>query len=1559
MTPDPGADADLSMPTVRERAPAPAGAAPPRQFRERPDFRFRWLIAAAAGTVPALLGAEPVPHNHAVLAAPATQLQWDPTPTAIRYNVYFGKDRQAVGEATTDSPFHLASTTSTFAEIPADLGAGAVRYWRVDALVDGLTVPGTVRDFSGRLELGEVFPGSEGFYQLFDHQLAIDGSHAFAGFPEWVRTQQDARPGQVRVFRHSPSSDTWSLSQVLDKPAGTAANARFGAALAVRDGVGWIGAPSDGPGSVFQYRLDLATGLWSPTSLRLRSQSPIQGELFGATLALGNNWIAVGVLRGANGQTGAIDIFDSTSGAWQARLLSRVPNSGTYFAQKIAGDGDLLAVMDPGSRKLEIHERRADGSWTSQASLVPNGYHPDQYAATSFALSGDVLLIGVPSRDSSVAGNVYAYERNEDGSWSLGNAFRPAGSAASYARVAMRGDRAAIHFPESAEDEPTVAIWKREADKSWTPLGTTTTTAPEEKALGAVISLALSDRFLIQSATVSNQARLRLYTHNADANVPPEFSSTPERFAEEQRPYVYTVEAPDSNTGDGATLAALSVPAWLTFAANGSGRATLSGTPPAGSAGTVSIRLMATDQSGKSAIQAFDLRVVPPGGLPVIGSLSPDLSVNDHERLELSVELTDSGPATYQWYFEGLVLPGATAANLVIEHAQAANAGLYSVRITRAPAEVTSPPIRVSVLPVADRFGGDWSTVGASTSHSGRYPATLATHTFLPAWSKELAANGSSVNQAVTSDGRVFASITNYSIAAPTIRAFDLETGTDLWTRGLPIGNYLTQPAVHRGLVLVQRGAPQPDLRGFDASSGAPRWTLTYFDQARQPYVPAVGDEGVFFMTGHGVGKASLAGTLAWNVAALPVDRWTPLIHQGRVFLWQSGRFAEIRAADGLTLWSLSLPWTAWETYSTISVAAAEGDLVAVMDAASLTVIRLSTRSVVWSKRGSFVPSSPAIGDGLVYAITPGAVATYRASDGAEMTPLPTQDTAGVSRTAIGQPIILDDHILVSSATETWVIDRGSHATVQRLPAGGPLSYANGVLMVAGQDGVLRAFAVNQPPTLGTPTQTFSWIEDTVASWTLPVSDPDGDPLTIDAPHRPSWMRLTESAGVLAFEGLPTLSSQAGESEFTVRVADGKSGTTSQIVRISVTAVNDPPTAAAPSVITIDEDSAVPTVRLRELFDDEEDTSAGLAFELDTPPAEAFATWNLDPVTGEFTSTTRPDFNGTVVLSFRARDTGGSVASTSVTLTITPVPDAPRAPATLPAPDVPPDGRPVSLELAPSFVDADRGDVLRFSVISNDQPDLFASISLDAATGRLVLTWNDFRWGTARLVLRGTDLDGLFADTVLTVTLPAPPEPEVGLRGSARLNRQTGLVEQVVIVRNVAPRAIGGFNLWVDGGPGATLFNGVSGASLTPEPAAPWAVPYAVPLAAGAEAAIVLEFHAALRAATPSTHGAQVINGNPQRLPAGAEDGTTPVSRIVATSDGLLIEFPSVPGTAYLIEFSSDNRTWTVSPIPIRAGGTAVQWIDRGPPLTPTPPAAAASRYYRVRAHQTPTLPLE
>ena len=73
------------------------------------------------------------------------------------------------------------------------------------------------------------------------------------------------------------------------------------------------------------------------------------------------------------------------------------------------------------------------------------------------------------------------------------------------------------------------------------------------------------------------------------------------------------------------------------------------------------------------------------------------------------------------------------------------------------------------------------------------------------------------------------------------------------------------------------------------------------------------------------------------------------------------------------------------------------------------------------------------------------------------------------------------------------------------------------------------------------------------------------------------------------------------------------------------------------------------------------------------------------------------------------------------------------------------------------------------------------------------------------------------------------------------------------------------------------------------------------------------------------------------------------ISGIARAADGsMTIGFQTESGKNYRIQYSEDCYRWNDCPEIIPGNGAKVDWIDRGPPSTETPPASATRRFYRV-----------
>lgn len=341
-----------------------------------------------------------------------------------------------------------------------------------------------------------------------------------------------------------------------------------------------------------------------------------------------------------------------------------------------------------------------------------------------------------------------------------------------------------------------------------------------------------------------------------------------------------------------------------------------------------------------------------------------------------------------------------------------------------------------------------------------------------------------------------------------------------------------------------------------------------------------------------------------------------------------------------------------------------------------------------------------------------------------------------------------------------------------------------------------------------------------------------------------------------------------------------------------------------------------------------------LSFRITSPPPSELVT--MTGTLPHLKLIPSPDFNGTVNFGYTVSDGLDVSVESRITIVFTPVNDAPD-----PIGVIPPQraiiGKPLSMDLAAFFKDRD-GDSLRYEVVSNRMPG--------AATANItgsMLRIEAISPGGTDLTLRA--FDAAEASAVATFFVSTGTEfPTISAMGAPIMERQTGLFLQNITVTNTTGLSLEGCRIRLSGLPaGARLYS----ASNPPASAEQW-VDYAGAMPPGASFSQQLSYF--------------VPNRNPGFVPIltmenleAAPDLTSTgegreVSRVVKLADGgFLLEFDSVAGLFYKVEYSPDLIHWKLSPTSVQAGGNRVQWIDRGPPNTDAPPASVPARYYRIR----------
>jgi len=175
--------------------------------------------------------------------------------------------------------------------------------------------------------------------------------------------------------------------------------------------------------------------------------------------------------------------------------------------------------------------------------------------------------------------------------------------------------------------------------------------------------------------------------------------------------------------------------------------------------------------------------------------------------------------------------------------------------------------------------------------------------------------------------------------------------------------------------------------------------------------------------------------------------------------------------------------------------------------------------------------------------------------------------------------------------------------------------------LTASQAVTVNVAAVNDVPTFAAATQAVTTNEDTAATVTLAATDVDGDTLTYTA--------ATPANGTVTISGsTATYTPKAnynGADSFVVTASDGKGGTVTQTVNVTVAAVNDAPviSAASTRAITVAEDASATFV-----IDatDVETAAASLVASIVTAPTNGTISTNA---AGDNVYTPNANFSGT------------------------------------------------------------------------------------------------------------------------------------------------------------------------------------------------------------------------------------------------------------------------------------------------------------------------------------------
>ncbi|MBE8717131.1 retention module-containing protein [Cellvibrio polysaccharolyticus] len=276
--------------------------------------------------------------------------------------------------------------------------------------------------------------------------------------------------------------------------------------------------------------------------------------------------------------------------------------------------------------------------------------------------------------------------------------------------------------------------------------------------------------------------------------------------------------------------------------------------------------------------------------------------------------------------------------------------------------------------------------------------------------------------------------------------------------------------------------------------------------------------------------------------------------------------------------------------------------------------------------------------------------------------------------------------------------------------------------------------------------------EDTPISGRVDAQDPDGDPLTwvIQNPPTNGTVVIDPNTGEFVYTPNPDYN---GGDSFVVIISDGNGGTTTSTVVIEVTPVNDAPESNNQN-LTTPQDTPIDGQIIATDRDGDE-----LNYGVNNPPTNGTVT--LNPVTGEFTYTPNPGYNGGDSFVVIISDGNGGTTTSTVTIGVTPVAEPPVVEPPVVEPPIvvintppvtnnlnltTPEDTPVSGRVTASDVDGDR---LTFTVSGG--PANGSITFFNPALGSFVYQPGPGYTGSDQFTVTVSDGRGGFAVAVVTI----------------------------------------------------------------------------------------------------------------------------------------------------------------------------------------------------------------
>ncbi|MFJ5448029.1 putative Ig domain-containing protein [Pectobacterium carotovorum] len=350
----------------------------------------------------------------------------------------------------------------------------------------------------------------------------------------------------------------------------------------------------------------------------------------------------------------------------------------------------------------------------------------------------------------------------------------------------------------------------------------------------------------------------------------------------------------------------------------------------------------------------------------------------------------------------------------------------------------------------------------------------------------------------------------------------------------------------------------------------------------------------------------------------------------------------------------------------------------------------------------------------------------------------------------VGDTLTLSATLADGTALPAWLSFNPTTGTFSGTPANGDVGSLT--IKVTATDGSsasvsttfgLTVTNVNDAPVVSGTIAAQSIAQGGSLNVTVPAgtfTDPDGDTLTLsatlaDGTALPAWLSFNPTTGT--FSGTPA-NGDVGSLTIKVTATDGSNASVSTTFGLTVTNINDAPVVATPiPAQSVAQDGSLSfTVPAGTFTDPDGDTLTLSATLADGTALPAWLSFN--PTTGTFSGTPASGDVGNLTIKVTATDGSSASVSTTFSLTVTTVNEAPVVSGTIAAQSIAQGGSLNVTIPAGTFTDPD-GDTLTLSATLADGTALPAWLSFNPATGTFSGTPANGDVGSLTIKITATD----------------------------------------------------------------------------------------------------------------------------------------------------------------------------------------------------------------------------